>query len=56
MGSPIVSWEGVAAYFNGADSGAFLALWLVISLALTMAAIALTARHESATYKRIGGK
>lgn len=51
MGSPIETWEGAAAFFTGAG-GITPGLFLFLSIAFCIGAIAYGARHESESYER----
>lgn len=50
MGSPIDTWEGAAAYFTGAG-GASPIIFLLLSVAACIAAIAYGALQEEKSYK-----
>jgi hypothetical protein len=56
--SPIESWEGVEAYFTGADSGFFTGFFLIAAVVLCVIPIIECAVHENKIYKKVanGGK
>lgn len=51
MGSPIETWEGATAIFNGAG-GASPAIWLVLSVIACFGAIVMAAIHEEHVYAK----
>ncbi|MGD1879744.1 MAG: hypothetical protein ACFB13_19855 [Kiloniellaceae bacterium] len=51
MGSPIETWEGAAAIFNGAG-GAAPVIWLVLAGVACFGAIVLAAIHEEHVYAK----
>ena len=50
--SPIESWEGAGAYFTFADQPLVLILIFCLTLAATVLAVVLAARHESQSYAK----
>ncbi|MEH6367714.1 MULTISPECIES: hypothetical protein [Pseudomonas] len=50
MSSPITSWEGASSVFTFADKPGVMALILVVAVAVTVAAIWITVRHEKHSY------
>ena len=53
MGSPIRSWEGVTAYFTGADSPGTLKVIFVLMLVVTAFVIVNSMRHEKRVTRRL---
>ena len=53
MGSPITSWEGAAAYFTGADSSLWSALFLILALVACIGPIVDCAKHEAKAYGKV---
>ncbi|MEO1549742.1 MAG: hypothetical protein AAFR93_04835 [Pseudomonadota bacterium] len=55
MGSPLESFDGFeGAYYTGAGSGEMI--WLIIAIALCVAALVMGARHELDAYKKADKK
>lgn len=50
MASPITTWEGAEAYFTFADSPGAMGFILVLSIAVTVLAIVVSAIHEKNSY------
>jgi hypothetical protein len=53
MGSPIKSWEGVTAYFTGADSPGTLKVIFVLMLVVTAFVIVNAMRHEKRVTRKL---
>ncbi len=53
MGSPITSWEGVTAYFTGADSGFEIGVFLILAVVICVVPIVECAIHERKAYNKI---
>jgi hypothetical protein len=53
MGSPIKSWEGVTAYFTGADSPGTLKVIFVLMLLVTVLVIVNSMRHEKQVTRKL---
>jgi len=53
MGSPIKSWEGVTAYFTGADSPGTLKMIFALMLFVTMFVIYTSMRHEKNVTRKL---
>ncbi len=51
MGSPLTSWDGVAAFFTYADRPAVMYVFLALAVIVTIGAIVVGANHEKAAYK-----
>jgi hypothetical protein len=53
MGSPIKSWEGVTAYFTGADSPGALKLIFVLMVLVTILVVFNSMRHEKQVTRKL---
>lgn len=47
------SWEGVGAYFTFADSPAALAAILILSVAVAVVGVVISAKHENDSAKKL---